>query len=204
MHYRKLLHKLHQNIPESFIGFLFEGSTLENYHKETLIVRQDETMSDFYLVESGIIRSFFSNIHASVTTEFFFQGEMISSFTPSFTINVGMNNLQSITDVTVRSCPVELFKQRVMSAPEIRDFFDQMNAIYMMEQQYRSQLFRTSSAIERYELLMRDYPEYLNLIPLKYLASFIDMNRETMSRMRKKMKNGKNNRKKQFHHVEPA
>jgi hypothetical protein len=74
----------------------------------------------------------------------------------------------------------------------------------MMEQQHCWQILRTSTAIERHEHLLRNYPEYLETIPLKYLASFIDMKRETLSRMRKKMKNARGIRVKQFHQLKYA
>jgi CRP-like cAMP-binding protein len=204
MPYRKLLHELYQSIPETFINYLFEGSNLKTYRKESILSKQGESMTNFFLVESGIIRALYTNGNSSITTEFYFQGEMVTCFIPAYTGEEMMQSLQAITDATIRCCPIDIFKQRLISHPEVRNFFDKIIAVFMLEQQHRSQIFRTSTAIERYEHLLRNYPEYLELIPLKYLASFIDMKRETLSRMRKKMKNGKGIRVKQFPHLEYA
>jgi CRP-like cAMP-binding protein len=204
MPYRKLLHELYLSLPDNFSSYLFEGSVSKNYKKESFLTRQGESMKDFFRVESGIVRAMYTNGNSSITTEFYFPGEMITCFIPAYTGEEMMQSLQAITEVSIRCCPMDIFKERLVSNTEIRNFFDKIIAVFMLEQQHRSQIFRTSSAIERYDHLLRNYPEYLETIPLKYLASFIDMKRETLSRMRKKMKTGRNVRIKQFPHMEFA
>ncbi len=204
MPYRKLLHELYVSLPGHFSSYLFEGSFSKDFKKESFVTRQGESMKDFIRVESGIVRAMYTNGNSSITTEFYFPGEMITCFIPAYTAEEMMQSLQAITDVTIRCCPMETFKERLVSDSEIRNFFDKIIAVFMLEQQHRSQIFRTSSAIERYDHLLRNYPEYLETIPLKYLASFIDMKRETLSRMRKKMKCGRTVRIKQFPQFEPA
>jgi CRP/FNR family transcriptional regulator, anaerobic regulatory protein len=204
MPYRKLLHELYLSLPDSLNKHLFEECETRTYRKETIISKQGEALSDFLRVQTGIVRAMYTNGSATITTEFYFPGEMITCFIPAYTGEQMLQSLETITPATVACCPLNKFKEKLMSSAEARDFFDKVIAVFMLEQQHRSQIFRTSSAIERYEHLLRNYPEYLETIPLKYLASFIDMKRETLSRMRKKMKNGKGIRVKQFHHLELA
>lgn len=204
MPYRKLLHDLYLSIPETLLGYLFEGSDTRVYKKEALLSKQGEAMTNFFRVDSGIIRAIYSNGSSTITTEFYFPGEMITCFIPAYTGEEMLQSLQAITPASITCCPIETFKQRLISHNEARNFFDKIIALFMLEQQHRSQIFRTSTAIERYEHLLRNYPEYLETIPLKYLASFIDMKRETLSRMRKKMKTGKSIRIKQLHHLDFA
>lgn len=204
MPYRKLLHDLYVSIPATLVNYLFEGSEVRVFKKENIFSRQGEPLSNFFKVESGIIRAIYSNGSSTITTEFYFPGEMITCFIPAYAGEEMLQSLQAITTATITCCPIETFKKRIIDNAEARNYFDKVIALFMMEQQHRSQIFRTSSAIERYEHLLRNYPEYLETIPLKYLASFIDMKRETLSRMRKKMKNAKGIRIKQFHHLEYA
>jgi CRP-like cAMP-binding protein len=204
MPYRKLLHELYKSIPESYIDYLFEDSVVKTFKKEAILLRQGDAMTNFFMVETGIIRALYSHGNSSITTEFYFEGEMVTCFIPAYTGEEMMQSLQAISETTIKCCPIDLFKERLLANPEVRNFFDKIIAVFMLEQQHRSQIFRTSTAIERYDHLLRNYPEYLELIPLKYLASFIDMKRETLSRMRKKMKTGKGIRVKQLHHLDFA
>jgi CRP-like cAMP-binding protein len=198
MPYRKLLHDLYQHIPDNLNNYLFAESNVRNYGKEDFISQQGDYLKEFFRVKTGIVRALYSNGSAVITTEFYFPGEMITCFIPAYTGEQMLQGLQSITETSLQCCPLDTFKERVMKNEEARNYLDKIIAIFMLEQQHRSQIFRTSSAIERYEHLMRNYPEYLETIPLKYLASFIDMKRETLSRMRKKLKSGKSIRIKQF------
>lgn len=191
MPYRKLLHDLYKFIPENLNDYLFEESITRYYGKEDIISHQGTYLKEFFRVQSGIVRAMYTNGSAVITTEFYFPGEMITCFIPAYTGEQMLQSLQAITETTLQCSHLDTFKDRVMKNEEARNFFDKVIAVFMLEQQHRSQIFRTSTAIERYEHLMRNYPEYLETIPLKYLASFIDMKRETLSRMRKKLKSGK-------------
>jgi len=44
------------------------------------------------------------------------------------------------------------------------------------------------SPMERYQFLLTQRPLYLQGIPLRQLASYLGMSRETLTRIRKKMK----------------
>jgi len=44
------------------------------------------------------------------------------------------------------------------------------------------------SPMERYQFLLTTKPLYLQRIPLRQLASYLGMRRETLTRIRKKMK----------------
>jgi hypothetical protein len=45
----------------------------------------------------------------------------------------------------------------------------------------------TTSPQERYENLLQEHPKYVQQIPLKYLASYIGVVPETLSRIRKRI-----------------
>ena len=42
------------------------------------------------------------------------------------------------------------------------------------------------SAEERYQLFLRDHVDLLNRVPLKYIASYLGIQQETLSRLRAK------------------
>ncbi|WP_372652859.1 Crp/Fnr family transcriptional regulator [Draconibacterium sp.] len=43
------------------------------------------------------------------------------------------------------------------------------------------------TAETRYKTLMERYPEYINTIPLQYIASYLGITKETLSRIRKSL-----------------
>lgn len=77
MPYRKILHDLYLSLPANFSSYLFDGSLSKDFTKESFVTRQGEAMKDFIRVESGIVRAIYTNGNSSITTEFYFPGEMI-------------------------------------------------------------------------------------------------------------------------------
>jgi len=43
------------------------------------------------------------------------------------------------------------------------------------------------SALERYQLFLKEFPGLVNVIPLKFIASYLSMAPETISRIRSEM-----------------
>jgi CRP-like cAMP-binding protein len=48
-------------------------------------------------------------------------------------------------------------------------------------------LLRRQTTEERYQSFLEMYPGLIQRIPLKYIATFLGMNTETLSRLRKKL-----------------
>jgi CRP-like cAMP-binding protein len=55
---------------------------------------------------------------------------------------------------------------------------------YMLTQSERMKMLRIRSARGRYEMLTKTQPEIIKRAPLKYVASYLDMTLETLSRVR--------------------
>lgn len=56
-----------------------------------------------------------------------------------------------------------------------------------LEKDKHAAIFKLFSPEERYNYLVTNYPEYIQRIPLKYLASYLGTSRETLNRIRKKI-----------------
>jgi len=61
-----------------------------------------------------------------------------------------------------------------------------MTEIYFLGATERAYISRLPTALKRYQRFLVSYPHLINRVPLKYIASFIGMRLETLSRIRKK------------------
>jgi CRP-like cAMP-binding protein len=59
---------------------------------------------------------------------------------------------------------------------------------YFVKSEERLQLLRKQSAEERYHYFAEAYPELLLKMPLKYIASYLGITNETLSRIRNKIR----------------
>jgi hypothetical protein len=62
-----------------------------------------------------------------------------------------------------------------------------MTEQYFTLSEQRTYLLRKHTAEERYTLFMQQFPSFMQRVPLKYIASFLGMNLETLSRIRNKI-----------------
>jgi CRP-like cAMP-binding protein len=58
--------------------------------------------------------------------------------------------------------------------------------MYFKEEEHAN-TFKLLSPEERYLHLLKNQPHYLQRIPITYLASYLGMSRETLTRIRKKI-----------------
>jgi hypothetical protein len=71
--------------------------------------------------------------------------------------------------------------------PEFNFHARVLTEYYFTLSEQRLYLLRKQSAEERYRFFMDHYPEWLQRVPLKYIATFLGMNLETLSRIRRKI-----------------
>jgi hypothetical protein len=62
-----------------------------------------------------------------------------------------------------------------------------MTEYYALWLEHRLFQFHTMDATERYALLLKDQPHFVQQIPLTYLASYLGVSLETLSRIRAKI-----------------
>lgn len=74
-----------------------------------------------------------------------------------------------------------------MSIPAIKEMFWQMNQSNFIASQKRLNYFITLPAKERYEELLKNYPDFIQRFPQHTIASYLGISKETLSRVRSKL-----------------
>lgn len=155
--------------------------------KNDYFLRQDEVCKHIGFIHSGYTRLFYNidgiEITKDFNTEYSFCGSY-ASFTsgkPSKFNVVAMEPLEvqvidrkSLLYLTDRYMPWQKF---------LRIAMEQM----FLKKEDREALFLIASPREKYADLMERNPEWLNRIPLKHIASYLNVSPETLSRIRKKV-----------------
>ena len=80
----------------------------------------------------------------------------------------------------------ETMKDLYARCPPMVDFGKKLLEMLAIEQEEQLDLFRLYSAEERFRYFEENRPQILQRVPLSYLASYLGVARETLSRFRKK------------------
>ena len=139
---------------------------------------------------SGIFRSFYyAGLGDETTYCFTFSNNLISAYSSFITGQETPENIQAITDAQVLLFAKKDFDAVVQSNPKWLLF-----SKTIAEQQYvlmekRVFTLQKDKAEVKYQNLLKEHPEYLQQIPLQYIASYLGITQRHLSRIRKEIAN---------------
>jgi CRP-like cAMP-binding protein len=136
-------------------------------------------------VNQGLLRSFY-NIKGKETTTFFqLPGTLAAALASFLQMKPAFENIQAMEDseliIIKRKDLLKLYKESWKWQQVGRVITESYYVI--MEKRLIS--LQTMTAQERYRLFLQNYPELLNTVPLYYIASYLGISPETLSRIRK-------------------
>jgi CRP-like cAMP-binding protein len=135
----------------------------------------------------GTIRGYCCNQKKDITTWISSDGELATSISA---INGGQQSLeciQAIEDGELLRVPIASVEQLYEQNIEFNIYGRKIFQAYYIDAERRAYVVRLSSAEEKYLFFLEHYPHLANRIQLKYIASFLGITMETLSRVRRKI-----------------
>lgn len=155
--------------------------------KNAIITEQGRVEDSIYFVEEGILRLFYEAENRDITLNLGFPNGFISSYSsflkgaPSDFI---LQTLSPCTLLQVKKADLEEIYQNTICGNALGRLFSEQQFLYHSQ---RETDFMTLSPTERYLNLFEKQPELIRQIPLKYLASYIGITPQALSRIRGKL-----------------
>lgn len=168
--------------------FLAKGKSIE-LKKRDYFVRQNESCRYVGFVESGIFRyTRINNEGKEHIVGYSFTEDFVCDYPSLIKRSGSLTNIQAITDCSVY----------VLSMKELNDYwetnmdtqrFGRLVAEEIFIDQYQRLLgFYCDTAEQRYIALLQRYPNLPQYITLKEIASFLGVTPETVSHIRRKLR----------------
>lgn len=134
----------------------------------TLLLRAGKIASEFYLVESGMFRSYLYDYNGNeVTTEFYGPNDILIESFSLFHRQASKENFQAITAGTVWKIRYSDFESFLQQLEGLREWGRSWSTEQLFRLKKRSIESLTVSATERYLHLLKDRPEVVRHCPLK-------------------------------------
>lgn len=154
--------------------------------KNTLLIEQGQVCKKLYYIKKGMVRSYYLKEDGKEITQWFFSvGKFMSSVDSFFQQRPSLYYLETLEDSVVYSISKDkmdlLFSKyhkmeqlgRLASIEMLTKVVNKLNAIQFQ------------SARERYEYMLAEFPDISHRVPLGYIASYLGMTSETLSRIRR-------------------
>lgn len=148
------------------------------------IVMQGQTVPDLFVIERGVVRSYYSSADREVTVWFGYEGQNFASVASLFDNRPSRENIQCLENCRFVSISGSALADLYARHNDLNTIGRRIVELYCKALDERAFSLQTQSAAERYEALVRDEPQLVRRVPLGYIASFLGVSQETLSRVR--------------------
>jgi CRP-like cAMP-binding protein len=154
--------------------------------KGDFLLRQDQICKKSYWIEKGVARKYYLNDGKEITTELYFDNDIAVSFDSYCLQKPSREFIQVLTDTTISQTDFVAFQTAKKQFPKLATLDLMMTEYYAMWLEDRLFQFYTMDATSRYQKLIEDHPHIIQNIPLTFVASYLGISLETLSRIRAK------------------
>lgn len=160
----------------------------KKYHKGDIILGEGEVCNSLLYIEQGLLRQYYVKHGKNVTEHLSYEGNgvvwCIESYFHRTPTHLSMEALEpSVVWEIPRDLMEDISDKNCDIAYLYRRFFEDS----LILSQVKADMLRFESAKERYSRLMQLFPEIVKRAPLTYIASYLQMSLETLSRVRSSM-----------------
>ncbi|MDO6803654.1 cyclic nucleotide-binding domain-containing protein [Wenyingzhuangia sp. 1_MG-2023] len=141
--------------------------------------------TNIYFVKSGSLRIFLLDEFEEHTIRFGYKNNLIASLDSFITEKSSDFYIQALKKTTVKTIKKKDFMAFIESSIENKKMWFSMLENLILEQMERERDLLTISPVERYNRVLKRSPQLFQEIPNKYIASYLRMTPETLSRIKK-------------------
>jgi CRP-like cAMP-binding protein len=156
--------------------------------KSEYFIKEGETCKQVAFVLSGSLRSYYtSDKDEEITYCITFPNSLMTAYSSFLTAQPTQENIQAITETELLIIQKSKFEIIVQQNPNWIYFLKTIAEQQYIELEKRIFQLQKSDATKRYVDLMKNQPEYIQKIPLQYLASYLGISQRHLSRIRKEI-----------------
>ncbi|PWN67841.1 Crp/Fnr family transcriptional regulator [Chryseobacterium oncorhynchi] len=164
---------------------LFE---LRKVNKNDYFIHEGERCREVAFIKSGIFRSFYlSDDGKDMTYCFRFPNTLMAAYSSFISGSLSKENMQAINDAELLVLKKESMDAIVQDDLNWTKFLKIIAEQEYLELENRFFQLQRDSASQRYAALLENYPDYIQKIPLQYLASYLGITQRHLSRIRKEI-----------------
>jgi len=164
--------------------------------KGQMIFQEGEIAKFAYFIVSGKARSFYMDDAGKTITWSFHFNEIQSDFNNLFVVDYksfltqtpGTMSIEALTDIRALRIGYRGFEAQFGHVPLLEKFLRKLNEYSFIVAYDRIFNLLTMSATDRYHKLLKNEPYLLEMFNDKYLASYIGVEPQSLSRIRKNLK----------------
>ena len=154
------------------------------YPKGARILDEGEVCRSIYWIVKGLVRQFYFKNNKELTEYMATENTICMSIESLFHESPSRQIIQAIEPTILFALPMHELEAAAIKSVNIQMLFRKILEESLIISQQRADMLRFESAQDRYQKLVKTSPQLVLRAPLVYIASYLQMTPETLSRVR--------------------
>ena len=154
------------------------------FSKGEYLIKEGQVEQSIYFIEEGAVRVFHVTEFEEQTIRFGYEGSIITSLASFITGKPSEFYIEALRKTTVKIIQKQLLFEIVNESTETLLQYNKLLERLIVQQMEREIDLLTESPTKRLQRVLARSPNLFQEIPLKYIASYLRMTPETLSRIR--------------------
>jgi CRP-like cAMP-binding protein len=159
-----------------------------SFPKNKILISTDKIEKDFYFIKKGIARTFVYTDGDETTFSFGKEGDTIISMKSYIANKKGYENVELLEDCLVYKLNTQDIRKLYTENIEIANWGIKFAENELLKAEDRLLTRQFGTATNRYEILLKNYPNLLQRVQLGYIASYLGITQVSLSRIRANIK----------------
>lgn len=151
---------------------------------KSILLQEGETSRTMFFIEKGCLRTWVNNDGREITTQFFFEGDSVSSIESFRTNQPSLYSIESLEPCILQTISQKEFQDAIENLPELRKALEEHLFKRLLQGQKLFYSYLKNTPQQRYEELIENYPHIIQRVPQHYIASYLGITSVSLSRIR--------------------
>lgn len=174
-------------VSEELTEVLAQNLEIIEVPKRHILLRDGQRCDYIYVVIKGLLRMYYIKDGEEICSRFMDENLMAMSVNSFYSRNPGYEYIETLEPCTLARIHYDNLQKIYNGHDEFNYTARVITEMYFIRSEERLYLIRKHSAEERYVYFIEHYPELLQRVPLMYIATYLGITLETLSRIRKKL-----------------
>ena len=154
------------------------------YAKNELLLREGETCENIYWIVKGLVRQYYFKNGKELTEYMATENSIVMCIESLFKEEPSHLPIQALEPSVIYSIPQAELEAAAIRCVNIQMLYRKILEESLIISQHHADMLRFETAQDRYAKLVKRSPQLVLRAPLVYIASYLQMTPETLSRVR--------------------
>ena len=175
------------------LDFFFSLLTVKVLNKKELLFRSGQNCRNIYFINKGCIRYYYLVDGEEKTAQFFFENGWYTDYDSFLSGDPSENFVDAIEDTELLCIEKSNLEKLYSTIPKFERFGRIVAENAYLGIRYRTKTLTNLTAEERYLKLIKERPKIFDRVPQYYIASYLNIKPQSLSRIRKNIAVGRSN-----------